>query len=399
MRVLYISRGYPPHSVWGGVANYVHIMAHAMADAGLDVHVLNVVTTGTVLDYDDRGVTVHRRRWRRLRGMRRLSLLIRLNESYERWSHARSVAYFLSGLKLAFDVVEVPDWRGEGLFLQHQDLGLVVTQVHTPLAIQGPWFSQIGLVDRNLAERMEAAAMRRSSFTISPGMALSKQLIHLGLIDPGRVVTLPLPVAIPQPESLVPVCRTDPVVFFAGALTPRKNPEVLIRAAPAIITAVPRARLVLAGPGDPRRLRDLAFAEGVAEHVEFLGQLSLTATSRLRAAARVCVIPSHFESFGYSLVEAMAAGRPVVAASTGTMSEIVQDGTTGVLLPTDDPSAWARAIVRLLTETEVAERMGAAARRFAEEKLAPDRVAAMRIRLFEALKTGRSPVEQFRYQD
>jgi glycosyltransferase involved in cell wall biosynthesis len=79
----------------------------------------------------------------------------------------------------------------------------------------------------------------------------------------------------------------------------------------------------------------------------------------------VLVFPSHREGFGLVLVEAMAAGRPVVASAVGPIPEIVVDGVTGLLVPSFDPAAYADGLARVLTEPATAGAMGTAGSQFA----------------------------------
>jgi len=122
---------------------------------------------------------------------------------------------------------------------------------------------------------------------------------------------------------------------------------VLIEALPHVLRREPAARLVIAGRGALRkRLEALAADHGVASKVRFAGLVS--DVPRLLSAFDVFAFPSRWEGFGIALIEAMAAGLPVVASRTGGITEIVEDGVSGLLVAPGDPGELAAALARLL---------------------------------------------------
>jgi glycosyltransferase involved in cell wall biosynthesis len=150
----------------------------------------------------------------------------------------------------------------------------------------------------------------------------------------------------------------------------------------------PDARLQLAGDdieqgGAYRSLLERQASErGVADRVAFLGYRA--DVPALIAAASVVVLPSWIEGLPLVLLEAMAAGVPVVATAVGGTPELVVDGDTGLLVPPRDPGALASALDSLLADPARAEALGAAGRRRAEESFDADTAASQILRLYEA---------------
>lgn len=186
-----------------------------------------------------------------------------------------------------------------------------------------------------------------------------------------------------------------------GRISPEKGVHRLLEAFERVQRAHPAAELELVG-GDspvPRAmlaalyddpvLRALGRFDSTTYLSDALAALSPAARARVQlagdvphdevparlAAADVLVAASLTEAFGMPLVEAMAAGLPVVAAEAGAMGEIVRDGLTGLLVPRDDATALAEAIGRLLTDDGLRARLGAAGRKRAEECYSWDTVA------------------------
>ncbi|MFL5806791.1 MAG: glycosyltransferase family 4 protein [Roseiflexaceae bacterium] len=135
-------------------------------------------------------------------------------------------------------------------------------------------------------------------------------------------------------------------------------------------------RLLLAGDGPHRAgLERRARALGIADRVTFLGPIANTELPRYHAASDVFVVPStDHETFCIAACEAMACARPVVAARTGGLPEVVRDGETGYLAPPADAHALAERIGALLDDVALRERMGAAGRAWALEMFTWERV-------------------------
>lgn len=194
-----------------------------------------------------------------------------------------------------------------------------------------------------------------------------------------------------RPTAAVP--PRAPRILFVGRVSPEKGVHTLIEAMAEVVRRVPGAALdVLGGRSqlargylvdlsdDPlvqalgrfydgddrsayaRRLDALVSAAGLTRHVTFHGDVAYEEVSAFYRNASVVVNPSLSESFGRSLIEAMAFGLPVVATRVGGMREIVEDGREGILVPAEDAGALAEAVVRVLSEPGLAERMGRAGR-------------------------------------
>jgi glycosyltransferase involved in cell wall biosynthesis len=156
-----------------------------------------------------------------------------------------------------------------------------------------------------------------------------------------EVVVIPNGVRIPDEVG----ASADPAeVLYVGRLSPEKNVDTLVE-------AVGDLNLVVVGDGPMRRL--VPNALGSVPHAE---------VERLLERSSVVVAPSEREGFGLAAAEAMAFGRPVVAARGGALLELVADGETGLLVPPRDAAALRGAVERLLEDTELRDRLGREAR-------------------------------------
>ena len=171
-------------------------------------------------------------------------------------------------------------------------------------------------------------------------------------------VVIPNPVAVPE-RARPPKCG---MVVFLGRYGEQKGTPTLLRAFAEIAPAHPEARLVAAGDGDREGALALARELGIANRFEAHGWLPHADGLALLAHAAVFVLPSREEGLPVALLEAMAAGAPVVASAVGGIPDIVEDGVHGRLIPPGDQRALAATLNGLLAEPAGAERMGAAAR-------------------------------------
>lgn len=145
--------------------------------------------------------------------------------------------------------------------------------------------------------------------------------------------------------------------------------DVLLDAWPIVLRAQPHVELVIGGGGSlERELRAQAAQLGIERHVRWLGRLDHDAVPRFLQSLTVFAMPSRAESFGVAALEAQACGLPVIASDVGGLPDVVRDGITGALVPPEDPSALARALIDLLAEPQRQRAWGAAGRTWVIER-------------------------------
>jgi glycosyltransferase involved in cell wall biosynthesis len=169
----------------------------------------------------------------------------------------------------------------------------------------------------------------------------------------------------PGPEPSRP--PAEPRLLAVGRLIPIKGFDVLVRAFADARRELPELALEIAGDGPLAGELRAAAPEGVT----FLGQVSPISSALERAS--VVVVPSRGEGFGMVALEAAERGRAVVATSVGGLTEIVEDGETGLVVPPEDAGALARAIVALASEPDRARALGEAGRRRALAEFGQER--------------------------
>lgn len=203
-------------------------------------------------------------------------------------------------------------------------------------------------------------------------------------IDPAlEVLVIPNPVRIPAEPA--PLDRGPPTVLFLGMITEAKGAFDLLRAWPRVREAIPGARLVLAGEGDRERAGALAREYGFEDCLEMPGWVVGTDKERLVARAWALALPSRWEAMPMAVLEAMAAGLPVVASRVGGIPATVADGRTGVLVEARDINRLAEALAALLSRAPLRKAMGTAARERARSEFSADVVVPRIEALWRAL--------------
>ena len=182
-------------------------------------------------------------------------------------------------------------------------------------------------------------------------------------IDPQPFLSVDGRAARESSRSRLGIAGDALVIGSSSRLAPDKDIESLVRSLGHLsqLLADAPTGLLIAGQGPERsRLETLASSLGVADRVRFLG--FQTDIRGFLSALDVFVIPTLREGLSISLLEAMAAAKPIVASSIPHNREVIEDGVTGLVVPTSNPLAIARAIARFATEPELARVCAQAAR-------------------------------------
>lgn len=210
-----------------------------------------------------------------------------------------------------------------------------------------------------------------------------------------RVTVIANGTDIPADQAPLPAGR--PTILTIARIEERyKGHDVMVRALALVLAKVPDAQWVVIGDGSLRPgLEELARSYGVADSISFLGAVSDEQRDAWLARAQLLAMPSRLpaggfagEGFGIVYLEAAAHGKPVVAGNVGGAPDAVIDGETGLLVDPQSPPAVAEAIVRLLSDEELAQRLGAAGRRRAEELSWPHVVERVEQLLLAQLEGG-----------
>lgn len=206
-------------------------------------------------------------------------------------------------------------------------------------------------------------------------------------LDPDQILRLPQ-----RRDEAATGERSGPLVGTLANLYPTKGLDHLVTAMVAVRKEAPAARLVVVGDGPERpRLEALVRARGLDQSVSFPGAMS--DPWRLLSSLDVFVLSSVKEGLPFALIEAMAAGLPIVTTRVGGIPEVLVDGQSALLVPPGDPTALSQGICRLVQNPQVAAALGAEARQaFLRNGLTAEAMVAATASLYRRfLATKRSP--------
>jgi len=354
VRVVVVSGIWPPDP--GGPASHAPALAGFLADRG---HAVEVVTTAA----SEPAACPYPVHWAARRSPLRhvqVSLLVR------RAARRADVVYATSMIRRAS--------IGSRLARRPLVVKLVSDEVFERATRSGRYggtldgFQRVeGGVRTRFLRATRNAALRSARHVFCPSAYLRDVALRWGL-DPERVSVLPNPAPelpdLPSREELRAAFGLEGnALVFAGRLGPQKALGTALEA----LVDVPDATLTVVGDGPERAALERRARElGLDGRVSFLGSMGRGQVLRLFRAADASVLSSAWENFPHTVVEALAAGCPVIATAVGGVPEVVRDGENGLLVPPGDPAALGAAIARFFGDDELRARLAAAAPRSVE---------------------------------
>jgi glycosyltransferase involved in cell wall biosynthesis len=239
-----------------------------------------------------------------------------------------------------------------------------LTGIPVVIAHEHVWSFE-GQAIRRLLDREVIGKYADAFLTVS--RETRQQMIEVEDLDPKIVRILPNgipPLPAPSGHDVrkeLGLARDEPVIGTVSLFRPQKALDVLIRSVPLVARDIPSLKVVIVGAGpEETRLRALVKELGLGRIVRFTGPRSNVAD--FLAIFDIALLSSDYEGTPLSVIEYMAAGKPVVATRVGGVPDLVEDGVHGLLVAPRDTEALARAVVRLLRDPSLRARMGVAAR-------------------------------------
>lgn len=325
----------------GGTGRHVLDLAEGLTARGCEVHVIYSTRRLDKLFTD---------RLAELKGVRHMALPIRTSPHPADFQIVRAVRRYIRQFG-PFEIVHGHSSKG-GAIARLAALGTGAKAFYTlhglimmdPLLPRWKWLMYLGI-------ELALASWTRRVIAVSPEE--QRAAVRLGF-GKSRVVMVPNGVGAmrlaPREEARRAMRVADDaiVIGFVGRLVEQKAPEILIRAFAMTANAHPRARLALVGSGPlEETMRHLAEARGIADKIIWLGERD---AREVLAGFDLFALSSRKEGLPYVVLEAMAAGLPVIATSSAGSEILVIPGVNGAVVPPDDANVFARALIELVSD-------------------------------------------------
>jgi phosphatidylinositol alpha-1,6-mannosyltransferase len=378
MTVLLFTPDFPP--TVGGVARNWHELARHLHKIGAKVVVLTWsagIAPGLEQQEEFTVIRIRRSRVAPLRWLRLiLSLFVSLRKYKVNRIHAAIWFPWGTLSLLAFIMFRIP------YFVSVNATEILVLRFSSPLNI--------------LLRRLMPLTLSRAKRIIAISQYAKERLIESG-IKPEKIVILPgggVDCAIFKPVDPSQVwdrfgLRDNKVILTVGRLSERKGQAMVIKALPQISRKVPNVVYLVVGEGEQSfRLKQLAKELGVADRVIFAGYVPDAELPAYYSAADVFIMPSRetkgdAEGFGIVYLEANACGKPVIGGRSGGIPDAICEGLTGLLVDPSNEEEIADAIIRVLQDEFLAEKLGANGRKRVEQELTWDRIATRLWELYQ----------------
>ena len=361
MHLGFVSYEYPPDTGQGGIATYVQQVTDLLAARGVEIDVVVASPTRS--------------------GVIRLAPTLRLHfiTCTSRADFIRHSPETLASIhaQFPFDGIESPEYGAEARFIRGK-----LPQVKLWIKLHTPAYLVKRLNDRYYDQRLfrrikiflkpyrkssdpEFLALHAADRVLAPCASMRQMAIADWDLPADRVLTVPNPYKAGAAFAEIEWPDGSPTVIYAGRLETRKGVWNLAKAIPMVLQQLPGARFIFLGkdsrgPLRQRSMKQVLLQElGVyADRVEFIDAVPLEEVPGVLARASVAVFPSVWENFPNVCLEAMAAGRAVVASNQGGMVDMLSPADGGIFIDPENPTEIADALLSLLRHPERIRAMG-----------------------------------------
>ena len=375
MRIAYISYEYPPDTAVGGIATYTFQIVQIMKKRGHDVEVFSGSIHRTVSENIE-GINVHRVLCTDRSIFNKVILPFFETRNNER----------------EFDVIESPEFSADGLAIKLKYPGIpLVVKLHTPWflidEINNTYFSILkkarfilsgifrGRIynffwrERNTKTDQDYLITMLADQIHTPSISLGNIISTKWNIPRNIIHLLPNPY-IPKNDLLsIPINSETNTITYIGRLEIRKGLVALSKAVRIVLKKRPTVKFRFVGSihnspimGMDMKTYLLKVLENNQESIEFL-QVSSEDIYDIYAQTDICVFPSIWENFPNTCLEAMSAGRGIVASKNGGMKDMLEDSKCGILINALKPSEIANALILLLDNKDLRQKMAENARK------------------------------------
>lgn len=398
-RIVLTSIDFPDH-IPGGIATFTRDLAQSLAAQGNFVHVITKTPDNPRVDFEN-GVWMHRIEAKNKTGSKPKNLSIP-NPQWD-WSASALAEVERISERMVVDLVEAPIWDCEGVAFAESKKFPLITSLHTPLKSWVKYHPE-KLLDTQWVQKhfeplieCERRVILLSSALRANSNAIVSEIGSLYGIDFSTMKYRVIPHGLRSELAQSYKPKPDQTqVLYTGRLEPRKGIKYLLQAAIEVASKVDQINFQFVGRDIPNVENDfLGYEKHLKalhpdfknwDRIQFLGEVGEEDLIRAYSACSFFVAPSLFESFGLIAVEALRAGKPVIAANAGGFPEIIKQNYNGVLVEPASAAALVSAILNLHGSPAILKKLTGNARPSFEQYFTSARMARESLDLYELIR-------------
>lgn len=395
MKICFLSFEYPPFII-GGAGTYAKHLCRELAKIGHKVYVISSGTAPKPSLSTENGVTVYRIPIINKTFLKMPSYWLRLKKYYkiiEKECGGFDILHsnVTSDLTLTKKTIKTP----RVVTIHHSaHITFMITNPSLKELILNP-NSETGLaafLEKKLID-FDKKSIEKADKIITVSNFVKQNLISIYKLPDSKISVIyngihPEDYECPENEvwkikSMLNITN-QPAILFVGRLEPRKGVHLLLKAFKLILKHK-KCKLIITGSGKQNLFKKLAKSLNVEKQTIFTGYVSNTTLKKLYNACNVLVIPSLFEGFSITALEAMAAGKPIVASNIGGIPEIIKDGVHGKLVDPRKTEDLAEALMLFIDNPKLAEEIGEKNKKYVAENFKWEKTAKLTEKIYENL--------------
>lgn len=351
----------------GGIASYLDALVPELARLGHEVHIIVKGKADNVRNLNEKsflhefkGGNIH---WY-LSKLPFIGKYLALPIRELEWSLGFYRSFELIKKKYQIDLIESSETGNLFTVLFEKKIPLVIRLHGSTYSFEKSTRGAASFGAR-LDRILQRYSFKRAKGITSPSQ-FQKRLFENEHIKTVSVEVIPNPVSMEDSTGFQPANNNPKTIFYAGRIADVKGIWPLLKAFTQVVKTFPDVRLIMAGAPHvsipTKAIERFINEHNIADRVELPGYIQKDKIKAYYKACSVYVVPSYYETFCISAIEAMMHGKSVIASKDTAVEEIVDDGKTGLLVPPGDDRALANTLLKLLIDDELARRMGEAGR-------------------------------------
>lgn len=402
LKIALISYEYPPDTGIGGIATYFFQLSNLLQHRGHYVEVFSASYKNEISEDEGNGFLVHR--------------II----TTDKYSFKKDVvSKFAERQKVVnFDLFESPEYMADGLLikLKFPELPLVV-KLHTPDFLVKE-LNGLKLLKPSFFKRLQfiAGAYRRfkkpgpywwkyyyqqdveyqliqlAELICTPSVSLGEIIAKKWKISPGKIVNIPYSFSASKKTLDIPVETDTKIISYIGRLEVRKGVAIFSKVIPLVAKKIPGVKFRLIGKDLPSPYKDISMKvflkrelKGYENNVEFIDHSTPEEINHYLSETDICVFPSIWENFPNVCLEAMSAGRAIIASKNGGMNDMLTNPIAGILVDPKSEKSIADSIIQLMQNSSLRYQLGANARESVLLKYNADRIGKLTEKYYETI--------------